>query len=458
MTKNISTILIFVLATMSGCEKFLDEKSDQKLLIPSTLDDLQSILDNYSVMNSGFCSAGEVSSDDYYLTDADYNALSSDYEKRTYIWDEDNLFPPGTDGNDWSNCYKAVYASNSVLEALIQIRQSEGNKNYWNNLKGQAHFFRAARLLDASFVWCPAYDPATASNALGLPLRTTTDFNEVSTRASLADTYRFILEDFKSAARLLPDNQITNLRPSKKSAFGMLARACLVMQDFTNALAYADSCLQLSPNLLDYNTLDPSLPYPVSLQGNPEILFYAAQSVAYPLVFSTPKTDTILYEMYDSHDLRRPVFFLDNGDKIHSFKGSYNGDYSLFAGIATDEVYLIKAECLARLNRSGEALEWMTVLLKNRWQKNNGISTYVPDNGMTSEEVTRFILRERRKELLMRGLRWMDIKRLNLLGNNINLYRNLERQQRTLPANDLRYALPLPQDIIAQSSLQQNPR
>ncbi len=458
MRKNTCIILAFLLLSMSSCEKFLNEKSDQKLLIPSTLDDVQSILDNYSVMNSGFCSAGEVSADDFYLTEADYNALSSDYEKRMYIWDKDNLFPPGTDGNDWSNCYKAIYASNSVLETLAQIGRKEANKNYWDNLNGQARFFRAARLLDASFVWCQAYDPGIASSALGMPVRTTTDFNEPSTRASLSETYDFILDDLRSAVRLLPDNQTTNLRPSKKAAYALLARTCLVMQDFSSALAYADSCLILSGSLLDYNTLDANLPYPISLESNPEVLFYAAQSVAYPLVFSTPKIDTVLYGMYDSNDLRRQVYFLDNGDNTYSFKGSYNGDYSLFAGIATDEVYLIKAECLARLNKQQEAMEWMRSLLENRWLKSNGSSNYLPDNGMTSEEVKNFILEERRKELLMRGLRWIDIKRLNRLGKDIVVRRNLEGKEYMLSGNDLRYALPLPQDIIAQSLLQQNPR
>ena len=68
------------------------------------------------------------------------------------------------------------------------------------------------------------------------------------------------------------------------------------------------------------------------------------------------------------------------------------------------------------------------------------------------------ILLERRKELLMRGLRWMDLKRLNMEGAAITLTRTVNGQVYTLPPNDLRYALPIPEDVIAISGMQQNPR
>ncbi|SEM08104.1 hypothetical protein SAMN05216436_101351 [bacterium A37T11] len=57
----------------------------------------------------------------------------------------------------------------------------------------------------------------------------------------------------------------------------------------------------------------------------------------------------------------------------------------------------------------------------------------------------------------MRGLRWMDIKRLNKEGANITLTRNLNGQIYTLPPNDPRFALPIPEDVIDLSGMQQNP-
>jgi hypothetical protein len=58
----------------------------------------------------------------------------------------------------------------------------------------------------------------------------------------------------------------------------------------------------------------------------------------------------------------------------------------------------------------------------------------------------------------MRGLRWMDIKRLNKDGAKITLTRNVEGNTYTLPPNDLRYALPIPEEVISLTGMPQNIR
>eukprot|EP01132_Coremiostelium_polycephalum_P018522 gene18522-22078_t len=45
----------------TGCKKFLEEKSDKKLVVPSTMNALQALLDNYNFMNTKFSAAGETS-------------------------------------------------------------------------------------------------------------------------------------------------------------------------------------------------------------------------------------------------------------------------------------------------------------------------------------------------------------------------------------------------------------
>jgi hypothetical protein len=65
-------------------------------------------------------------------------------------------------------------------------------------------------------------------------------------------------------------------------------------------------------------------------------------------------------------------------------------------------------------------------------------------------------LQERRKELTMRGLRWIDIKRLNKEGGNITPKRFVDDKLILLPPNDDRYALQLPADLILNTGLQQN--
>ena len=74
------------------------------------------------------------------------------------------------------------------------------------------------------------------------------------------------------------------------------------------------------------------------------------------------------------------------------------------------------------------------------------------------DEEKRRRLKERRKELLFRGLRWSDLKRYNRDGAGISLERTVNGTTYTLPPNDLRYAIAIPEDIIKMTGMPQNPR
>lgn len=83
--------------------------------------------------------------------------------------------------------------------------------------------------------------------------------------------------------------------------------------------------------------------------------------------------------------------------------------------------------------------------------------TFIPFSANSRKEAIELILNERRKELIFRNLRWMDLKRLNKEGANITVTRILDNVKHTLIPNDNRYALPLPPDVINLSGMQQNP-
>lgn len=96
----------------------------------------------------------------------------------------------------------------------------------------------------------------------------------------------------------------------------------------------------------------------------------------------------------------------------------------------------------------------LNYLLIKRWKK----GTYVPLTATDATDAVSKILAERRKELLFRGLRWMDIKRLNKDGAGITLKRVINGETFLLPPNDPRYAVAIPEDVIATTGMQQNPR
>ncbi len=210
---------------------------------------------------------------------------------------------------------------------------------------------------------------------------------------------------------------------------------------------------------MDYNSLDATLSYPIK-QFNSEAIFNSTLTVAYQLLYSAPKINPDLYNSYSVNDLRKTVFFLDNGDGTYSFKGNYTGDYGLDSSPTTDEMYLIRAEGFARQGKISEAMKDLNDLLVKRWKTDpvTGKTLYVDQTATDEKDALNKILVERRKELLFRGLRWMDIKRLNKEGANIGLSRTVHGQTYSLPANDLRFALPIPEDVIAASGMQQNLR
>lgn len=136
----------------------------------------------------------------------------------------------------------------------------------------------------------------------------------------------------------------------------------------------------------------------------------------------------------------------------HLYKGAYTSTlFPFFSGIATDEIYLIRAECYARKGDKVSALNDLNTLLTKRY---NG--TFVPFTAVDANDALAKILIERRKELLMRGLRFIDIRRLNKEGANIVPTRLISGQLYSIPPNDNRYALPIPLDVINQSGMQQN--
>lgn len=442
--------LIIIISFTSGCKKFLDQIPDDKLTTPKDLADLQALLDNYQQINWSEPSIGEASSDDYYLVPSDYNALSTDYSRRTYTWEKDLQQP--TYPNAWSAIYEVVFKANTILDNVDKM-QDVINIGEWSNVKGQALYHRGKSSFEATQLYCIAYDKTTAQTDLGLPIRVNSDFNEKSVRSNLQSTYDALIADLKTSVALLPKSSLHPLRPNKAAAFGYLARVYLSMREYKLAGLYADSCLQLNSAVMDYNSLVTTATYPVN-PFNVEDIMDNRRTTSSSILKAVAKIDSFLYQSYSDNDLRKVIFFQSNNNGTFGFKGSYAGSQSFYCGIATDEMFLIRSECYARDGDKDKALSDLNKLLIKRWKS----GTYVPVTATDASDAKQKILSERRKELLMRGLRWMDLKRLNKEGANITLTRKLGNLTYTLPPNDPKYALPIPENVIAISGMPQNPR
>src|SRR5690606_27600183 len=114
------------------------------------------------------------------------------------------------------------------------------------------------------------------------------------------------------------------------------------MRDYEKATAYADSCLQLHNTLIDFNTLNASATFPMAAT-NPEVIRFAAYTNEPHTNPSRARINPNLYELYADNDLRKAVFFSQNTDGSYRFKGNYTGSATLFAGLSTSEMVLIRA-------------------------------------------------------------------------------------------------------------------
>lgn len=455
---SVVIIFLLMLTMFSSCKKYLEIKSDKKLTVPESLDDCEALLSSSSVMNWGYPSQGEASSDNFYLTSEAWNA-SSVIERNNYIWKADADVNPGI----WGTNYTRVLNANQVLETLNKITPTAVEQTRWNIIKGRALFFRAFSFFNIAQIWAKPYDKSTANQDLGIPIRLTPNLTEITERGTVQQTYDRILQDLREAQDLLPAIQPVSIlnktvQPVKAAAMAALARIYLSMGDYTSAGVSANDCLLQYNALIDYNSLNPNAPFPIS-RLNPEVIFQAQGG--FFSMFNQALIDPELYRSYQTNDLRQIVLFQSKGNDTYGFKGSYNGTVNAtpFVGIATDEIYLIRAECYARSGSFTAAMNDLNTLLRTRWANSLTAGPYINKTATNGDEALAQILLERRKELLFRGLRWTDLRRLNKENRfAVSLSRVVGNQIYTLPANDLRYVLLIPQDILKNTNIPQNPR
>jgi len=436
----------------TSCKKdWLEAKSDITLTIPTTIKDMQALLDNTSVINVGGQTLGEIGSDNIYLTSSAWTSLVSSTERLAFVWDND-IYQQSQALASWNDTYKRIYYCNTVLENISKIEASTYNIHSVRNIQGSALFYRAFAFYDIVSIFAPLYDATTAGNNMGIPLRLSSDFNVQSVRSSVTATYGQILNDLYLAKELLPEIPLYKTHPSKPAVYGMLARVFLSMQEYDTAKLYADSCLRLNNSLMNFNSLTATSAEPIPA-FNLETIYFNGMATAGSLRNSN--VDTTLYRMYTNDDLRKNVFF-SGALPVVKFKGTYTQRLTVqFNGLATDELYLIRAECLARVGNKNDAMDDLNKLLQSRWKT----GTFIPYTATDADDALRQILTERRKELLYRGLRWTDLRRLNKDPRfAVTLTRNVNNTVYSLPPNDLRYVQLFPPDVIQYSGMEQNPR
>jgi len=448
--KKIYTIYLGVVFILfNSCSKeWLEKKQNIKLIVPTTLNDLDLLL-NVSTFEDDGRGSTENSTDEADYTVAQFNALPFPFQRNLSTWTVKEFEQLGNSQNEWNIAYSQVQICNVVLAGLDKIDRTENNKILYDRIKGTALYHRSRQFLNLAMTFCKYYEVANARNELGIPLKLTDDLDERIYRSTLEETYQRIVQDLTISASILPIEKISQTHIAKGGAYALLARTLLYMDNFQGAKNAADSSYLYHNYIEDYNYLNPSSSRPLRIESKEmHIPLSPVMAVGYATV---GRINQDLYNSYNDSDLRKLLFFKKEADGRYSFKGHYRS--ALFSGTSTPEVLLIGAECRARLGDNRGAINLLNTLLSKRFKTGQ----FIPYSVVTSNETLDIILSERRKELLTRCLRWQDLKRLNRDPRYAKtITRTIGDKTYTLFSDDPRYILPIPQFIINFNGLTQN--
>lgn len=435
-----------------GCDSFLDEKQFNTTTHPTTLRDARAMLDYEAAVVSSYPGLGELASDDFETSFEGFSYMLPHLQD-VFIWEDQ-----GHTGEIWRAAYNAISVANAVLESLG--RNQESNLALKAQLEGEALFLRGSILFNLAQIYCPPYSVLDDRDGLGLVLRLNSETVVGAGRSTLKDTYKQIFSDLTRATELLPDRAEYVTRASRLSALGLLARTYLTIEDYTKAENMVDEVLRIENGLLDFNILKISEAIPLSVNNNTEIINFAeSATVSYLLYHAGSRINMDLYNLYEEDDIRKQAFFQQTPTGVR-FKGFYHGkSTTAFYGMAIDEMYLIKAECAARRGDLVAGAAHLNQLLEKRYREGQFEHLAFGDANKLLDKV----LEERRKELVLRGVRWLDLRRLNRYPEySTTLKRTIPvpggARDYTLPPRDLRYTFLIPQDAVDIGAYEQNLR
>ncbi|WP_256007514.1 RagB/SusD family nutrient uptake outer membrane protein [Pedobacter deserti] len=497
--KKFNTIIwVLGMVLLTSCKKYLDEPNKIQTDI-KTVEQLQALLDNVEGEGDYFLSVamGFEGHNATAVYSTDDTEISTDLYKNNpnsvllanlyyYVFDVDNIAGASSDPL-WNTEFKKIFHANVVLANADQVTGDEAAKR---RVKADAYFTRAYSYWTLVNYYCLPYSAANLQSK-GLPLKKTPDYAESLRRASLEETYKFILDDVMLAQSLVGYTDVQSAlrwRISKTGIDAFLSRYYLFTGDYDKAAEHANNALtSQTAKLVDFNTIPPGNPAtysnPVAVLRYSELndygptryfgwdeFFYARFTTATSQWY-IPSTS--LLALYDrNEDLRYQLLMIENGGRRANvitpaqYRYVYFGDGSyLPSGPTVAEVLLNKAEALVRSGDFASGLTAANTLRAKRLKNYTALAA-----GNAADALTQ-VLQERRRELPF-SFRWFDIRRFSVNetpGDDVTVTRTFFKvgtgsvdvnttQTYTLPVKSLRYAVPINAVEISasQGQIEQN--
>ena len=341
--------------------------------------------------------------------------------------------------------YKIIGRCNFFLDQVDELRVSMTDDESIQTLDyytGEVYCARALAYSELIKCFCKAYDPNTAENELGVVLADTYFGEKPAKRASLYDSYQFVISDLEKAEELLDADYdyYDAAYFTHAAAHAIHARVALYMQDWDKAisestilidsdafaLATCRSYATSSQTFLQYLWTNDASYEDIWRVGYTQTSYGGAQGS----IFLNFTTDYYYYypdyvpaqwvlDLYKSGDARYDAYFatLQTGyshQLTWPLLVKYYGNESLMANmiyhvnmpkpLRLAEQYLIRAEAYCRKGAYSQASADLSTLRQTRFTSGGSIS-------VKESNWLETISDERVRELYMEGFRLHDLKR-----------------------------------------------
>ncbi|HSL86275.1 MAG TPA: RagB/SusD family nutrient uptake outer membrane protein [Bacteroidales bacterium] len=437
---SLGFILLF-----TGCEVLNLEPESQ-------ISDKLSIIDASSLETAVYGTYARLHHNNYYgLTFQSLGYLPGDNVKWTGSWDFlsqfdfNNIRPdnPQMTGA-YTGIYRTINCANHVIKAANTITDPQLSNALRKQYQGEAYFIRALAYFDLSRLWggVQIVTEPTLSSLDNITIR----------RSTLAETRLQILNDLNAADTLLPETTNRN-RATRKTVYALKARLYLYMQDWENAEIFATKLIVDN----DYELIAPyNSFFANNVRNTKESIFELAYSATDQNAHSMwwqPPVNSGRREWAPEDELVALLNDPQTGGNRNTLIAKTSPPGNLWYGnlyyrnprvdpayvIRIAEMYLIRAEARARLNKITDGLDDLDAVRTRAGLEDSAAATQT--------ELLLAIEQERRLEFALEPHRWFDLVRTERIDDVMGV------------TDQTRWIMPIPINEIQASDgyLEQNP-
>lgn len=440
---------VCVMCGFTACDDYLDNipKGEK---IPTTFEDFNALIaDEYTNLRQPVYQAI------YLLNDAYVSEATLSYDRLTranYLWDTsiDRIRENNSDEGTYYTCYGAISTANLILENIDEMTECSDTDR--RTLAAQARILRAIQYFVLVNYYSKTYNAQTAQSDGGVPLITSAAVGAAYTQPSVEAIYDFILNDVAEALPDLPESAQNILYADRATGLAFAARVYLQMGNYSQALLFAEQALGYNDQLFDWPAYYEEN---IDVLGNPVDYQYIQSPMDYWFCENYNFCHgSSSYQATDGQISVERAARFEDGDAafLSRWKLRVVGAETLYdrqltglfnrGGMTTTEVWLIKAECLARTGNVGGAMEALNTVRRSRILPD----AYSDAEAASEAEAVRLITDTKANALIQTIVPFCDARRLNLESQYARtLTKTVDSQVLTLAPDSYLWTMPIPQ-------------